>query len=666
MAKLFQPEDLKHFRYVSWPMLSGDGKRAAYVVKTSDEESGLHIPQVHWMDLADQADHCLPAGTHAPLFLGDGSGLVCISHESGEDQVWLFDLATGEKRQLTHLRHGVKRFRLSTDESQIIFEAMLWPEEVDKGLAFAEMTAEEKAAWEAELDLRPYYVTELVYKMDEWYGMRKGEYEHIGVADMATGEARILPTGMASIYPTFSPDGTKAAFYGHPYHDARGYAAELMLCDLSNGEMTQVSKDLYIAKDHCPIFTPDGAAVIVMAYQGMVTAPYRIDLASGETTALIDEADDGVSHGVNLLVTSRTENGERYAYAYPEGAWLYFLGGRNSRTNICRVPLAGGKVELVLAPEGDIQGFHRNEQGDMAFAMGDLASPPELVIGGKRLTDHNAWLRDYPQGRVEEHWIPSRDGKAELHYYLMHPVDEQPGVKYPAVLDIHGGPTCMYGAAYWHEFHALAARGYAVIYGDPRGSVGYGSDFCAGPICWQPEAMNDLEDMLTDAISRGFIDEKRIGVTGGSYGGYMTNKLIGRTKHFAAAVTQRSLINPATSYGTGDMGFVSSREIPKGFTMLAYLEDRARGNIISYIDNIDIPVCILHAFRDYRCSFEQGEQFFIAMKERHPDVPVRLVMFPEENHALTRTGKLHNQIRHLQEMADWFDKYLKKEEKDNG
>ena len=316
---------------------------------------------------------------------------------------------------------------------------------------------------------------------------------------------------------------------------------------------------------------------------------------------------------------------------------------------------------MVQQAESDIQGFFRLPSGDLACAMGTLQSPPEFCLNGEILTDHNTWLREYPQGQVEEFWVPSRDGKVQLHYYLMRPVDFQPGVKYPAVLDIHGGPNCMYAAAYWHEFHALAAAGFAVIYGDPRGSVGYGHDFCYGPICWMPAAMHDMEDILAHAIAQGFIDEKRVGVTGGSYGGYMTNKLIGRTKHFAAAVTQRSLANPATSYGTGDMGFVSARPIPEDFTMLAYLEDRAKDNIISYVDNMDIPLCILHAYRDYRCSFEQGEQLFIAVHERHPEVPVRLVMFPDENHALTRTGKLHNQIRHLSELVGWFMKYLNKE-----
>ncbi len=331
---------------------------------------------------------------------------------------------------------------------------------------------------------------------------------------------------------------------------------------------------------------------------------------------------------------------------------------------MCRLPAAGGRVEMVQPGRTDVQCFHVGETGRLVCVMGEMQRPGEIWLDGCTLTDHNAWLREYAQGQITECWTQSRDGKARLHYFLLRPVGAEEGKRYPAVLDIHGGPQCMYASAYWHEFHALSAKGFAVIYGDPRGSVGYGHAHCAGPVCWMPEAMNDMEDILADAIARGGIDPERVGVTGGSYGGYMTNKLIGRTKHFAAAVTQRSLINPATSYGTGDIGFISGRGAPPAdFRMLDYLVDRAKGNLITYIDNIDIPVLILHAFKDYRCSFEQGEQFFIAMKERHPEIPVRLVMFPEENHALTRTGKLHSQIRHLQELVGWFASHLQKEAK---
>lgn len=669
MGKQFQAAELKNFRYLSWPMLSAQGDKVAYVVKTPEEESGDHIPQVRWIDLNSGAEYELPQGTHAPRFIAEDTALIYISAQSGEDQVWRRNLATGEEQQLTTLRHGVKRFALSADEKKLAVEATLWPEEVEAGKAFTEMSAEEKAAWDEEIDNRPYYITELVYKMDEWFGMRKGEFSHLAVINLENGDQQVLATGMEAICPAWSHDGSKLAFFGYPYHDARGSRTELEVWDFAKGDCEQVSEKMGLTSDQPPIFTPDDTGLIVSSYAytekgGMSTLPYCVNIADHTARALMDVTDEAVTHGINPLVVGRTENGAKNsAYLTADGEYLYFLGALNSRSCICRVHTAqGSKAELVLPGDTDVQAFHINAKGQIASIMGNLHEPGELVVDGKRLTDHNAWLKAFDQGEIEEFWIKSRDGQADLHYFLVHPVNQEPGKMYPAVVDIHGGPTCTYTAGYWHEFHALAAAGFAVIYGDPRGSVGYGADFCAGGVCWKPEAMNDLEDMLNHAIDQGFIDRAKVGVTGGSYGGYMTNKFIGRTKLFAAAVTQRSLFNTATSYGTGDQGFVSAGKPNPRFRMLDYLEDRARGNPMTYIDNVDIPLLILHAFKDYRCSFEQGEQFFIAMKERHPDVPVRLVMFPEENHALTRTGKLHNQIRHLQEMVEWFVKYLKKED----
>ena len=145
----------------------------------------------------------------------------------------------------------------------------------------------------------------------------------------------------------------------------------------------------------------------------------------------------------------------------------------------------------------------------------------------------------------------------------------------------------------------------------------------------------------------------------------MTVKLLEHTRHFAAGAAQRCLVDLATSYGTGDIGFVSAGEIPPHFRMLDYLEARARGSLITQIDRVQVPLLILHAFQDYRCGFEQGEQLFIAMKDRHPEIPCRLVMFPGENHSLTREGRLPNQIRHLREIVDWFVKYLQEEVRDH-
>ena len=670
MGKQFCPADLSKFLYLSWPVLAEDSRCAAYVVKTADEESGNFVPQVHVLNLLTGETSALPSSSDAPMFFDNGKKLIYLSDKTGENQIYIYNINNQTHRQLTTMRHGVVRYKLSKDELNLVVEATLWPEEIEQETAFSEMAEEEKRQWHEELNMRPYHITELTYKMDEWYGMRRGEMSCVAVVKMEDGSGYVLPLGMEAVYPTWSNNSKSIAFYGYPYHDAKGRSAELFVWDLQEQSLHQVTCGANLMVNHHPVFTPEDEAVIGMSWApfedgSAVLLPYLYDLAGNPEQPLIGERDESIAHGVNPLVTSRTENGtaESYFYLSEDGQKIYFLSGFHGRCNLYKIGLEpDSSVELMMAGDIDVQAFHTNKSGDFVYLMGSSNEPAELYHRGKRLTDCNSWLKEYSQGQLEECWVKSRDGNADLQYFLLHPANQEADKKYPAVLNIKGGPTTMYSTNYWHEFHSLSAQGFAVIYGNPRGSVGFGRDFCSGGVCWKPESMNDMEDMLEDAISKGFIDSNRVGVTGGSYGGYMTNKLIGRTNHFACAVTQRSLVNPATSYGTGDMGFISAGEIPKNFKMLDYLVDRARGNPLTYIDNMKLPLLILHGFKDYRCSFEQAEQLFIAMKERHPDVPCRLVMFPEENHALTRTGKLYNQIKHLQEMVDWFVKYLQKEE----
>ena len=674
MKKQFTAQDLGQMTYLSHPVLSLDGKKIAYVASHAEEAGGTFPRKIWLYDLDCGTQKCLTEGDCSeklPCFTADGQSMLYLSDASGEFQVYIRNLHTGVSRQITTLRHGVLRYSLSNDDQKIAFEATLWPEDIENGNAFTEMTPEQKTQWEEELDWRPYYITNLTYKLDDWYGMRKGEFSHIGTANLDGTQPCVLNTnGMEATYPAWSNDGAKLAFYGYPYDGPKGRFAEVFCCDADGNELCQLTSGPMVWPDAAPLFTKDDSCVICNAYPslpdgGTSLLPYRVNISTKEMTLLLDADDEAVCHGINPLVSSRTVHGDFASYFYlsADGNTLYFLSALKGQTCICSVPVwQRGNAQLVQSGDTDIVGFYLGRNNEIVCIMGSWQNPGDLWYRGNLLTDCNAWLREYAHGQVESIWIKGRDGKTDLQYFLMHPVNQEPGKKYPAVLDIKGGPTTMYAAAYWHEFHALAAQDFAVIYGNPRGSTGFGHGFCAGPICWKPEAMEDLLDMVEDAISRGFIDREHIGVTGGSYGGYMTNKLIGRTQYFSAAVTQRCLINPAVSYGTGDQGFIRYGELPKDFTMLDYLEDRAKGNLITYIDNMKLPVLILHGYKDYRCGFEQAEQMFIAMKDRHPDIPVRLVVFPEENHSVTRIGKLHSQVCHLSELVGWFCKYLKGED----
>ena len=677
MKKPFSSECLGQIRFLSCPTCSPDGRYAAYVVAQGKEETGDFPGVIRLYDTKNGEDRLLSESGHTekqPCFLPDGR-LTFLSDKSGNFQVWIRDLINGTQQQLTSLRHGVVRYSLSEDGSKLAFEAVLWPEDMANHQTFEELDAAGRKAWEKELDMRPYFITNLTYKMDEWFGMRKGEYSHVGWMDLRSGKTGILDTGgMEATWPVWSHDGSRLAFYGYPHSGPKGRSAELFTSLPDGGELTQLTNRDPLSSDTFPLFTRDDRELLFCAYPtlpdgGISLLLFAVDLQTKTFRPLMAADDEAVCHGVNPPVISRSVYGDSplYLRLSRDGHSAYFLTAWQGKSRICSVPVSGDKpVSLVQDGQSDVSEFCLDPTDRPICIMGTQTAPGELWLEGRTVTDHNAWLRKYELPRTESRRFTSRDGTAELQYYLIHPVNEQPGTLCPAILDIKGGPTTMYAAAYWHELHALAARGFAVICCNPRGSVGFGHGFCAGSICWKNEAMHDLLDTMEDAISLGFIDRERLGVTGGSYGGYMTNKLIGRTKYFKAAAAQRCLINPAVSYGTGDMGFINYGEVPKDFTMLAYLEDRARGNLITYIDNIDIPVLILHGFRDYRCGFEQAEQLFIAMKDRHPDLPVRLVMFPEENHGVTRIGKLHNQIRHLTELVNWMERYVKEGGKPNG
>lgn len=747
MKKKFTPETLEHIVFLSSPVLSRDGRLAAWVASVGNMEDGLFRSKIHCADPADgkvlyeTSDE--NGSEKQPFFSADGKFLYFLSDGSGEWQIWRKDLRDGKTEKVTSARHGIVRCQLSDDGRKIVFETTVFPGEEKSPDLFCEMNPDEKTAWKKEEENKPYYVTELTYKLDDWYGMRKGEVSAIGTVDLPLGHQKLLWfDGMEAVNPAISHDGRKIAFYGYPYHDAHGLEAELFLCDADGVGLKQMTKEKGVMADCPPVFTQKDRSVICPVYPpyedgSCIELPLFVATDGGEQKLLFEEG-EGIPrecYGLHPMCVGRSEYGEQgpYMKLSADEKWLYFQSGGYGRTGIFRLSLdsldsanstnstnstdsmnstasegstdiadAAGKkaaVQTVLCLEGqDILSFSVDSLGNLLYLAGDVQQPAEIFYAAcsesaetglthsegaetgltrsedtgtgwpnaRQLTNENAWLSEYEFGKTEEHWITGRDGKTKLQYFLVYPAGYDFSAKkaVPAVLDVKGGPQTMYVKSFWHEFQALAGEGMAVICGNPRGSVGFGKAFCSGAISWKNEAMEDLMDMVNDAVSLGVADPEKIGVTGGSYGGYMTLKLIGRTKMFAAAVTQRCLANPVTSYGTGDIGFVSASVVPEHFHMKDFLDDRAKGNIISYVDQMDVPLLILHGMKDYRCGFEQAEQVFAARKERHPDWPTRLVAFPGANHGVTRTGKLYHQVRHLKELTDWFAHYLKEQKKE--
>jgi acylaminoacyl-peptidase len=275
----------------------------------------------------------------------------------------------------------------------------------------------------------------------------------------------------------------------------------------------------------------------------------------------------------------------------------------------------------------------------------------------KQLTENNKeYLRKTSFGKIKEVRFHSGDG-TRLHGWLLTPPDFSARKKYPAILEVHGGPRTQYGRVFFHELQYLAAQGFVVLYTNPRGSQGYGQQFAGAIVsAW---GTCDYDDVMAAADwleQQRFVDSKRIGITGGSYGGYMTNLVVGKTHRFRAAVTQRSVVDLKSFAGSSDLGFLDNYEF--GGQYWETPENHAKMSPLTYADKVKTPLLILHNENDMRCSIEQAEQFYVALKLRGRTV--EFLRFPEESHGLSRTGRPDRRVIRLEAIAGWFKKYLKK------
>ncbi|MBA2277885.1 MAG: S9 family peptidase, partial [Chloroflexia bacterium] len=276
----------------------------------------------------------------------------------------------------------------------------------------------------------------------------------------------------------------------------------------------------------------------------------------------------------------------------------------------------------------------------------------------RRLTDHNQeLLGEIHLSAPQELKVSAPDGKSIQAWILPPPgFDETSGVKHRLITQIHGGPHAMYGDALFHEMQLMAARGYAVLYCNPRGSVGYGEDFATTTRGrWGESDMPDVMASVDAAVALGWIDDQRLGLTGGSYGGYLTNWIIGHSDRFKAAVTQRCVANFASFFGTSDIGY-DFGEHEFGGVPWNDSDLLRKHSPITYVESMNTPLLILHSEQDLRCPIEQAEQLFTSLKFLGREVA--FVRFPEEGHDLSRSGKPSRRLARLHHLIGWFDRHL--------
>lgn len=339
--------------------------------------------------------------------------------------------------------------------------------------------------------------------------------------------------------------------------------------------------------------------------------------------------------------------------------YLYFVTTEGYNSYINRIDL-NGKIEKLTDHNGSIDGFDVKDGKINFIGLRGLKLQELYALKDRveiQLTNFNDWVIKERKLSKPEHISFENDG-VTIDGWIMKPVDFEEGKKYPAILDIHGGPKTVYGEVFYHEMQYWANIGYVVFFCNPRGSDGKGNKFADirgkyGTI--------DYDDIMkfTDLVLEKypFIDRDNIGVTGGSYGGFMTNWIIGHTNRFKAAVSQRSISNWISKFGTTDIGYFFVED-QQAATPWSDVEKLWFHSPMKYADKVTTPTLFIHSDEDYRCWLPEGIQMFTSLK--YHGVDSRLVMFRGENHELSRSGKPKHRVRRLEEITNWFNKYLKK------
>lgn len=654
-----EAEDLYRLASVTDPRLSPDGTKAAFVHTTMSKEKNDYVSNIFVLDLPtgeyEQWTYGKDRNT-APRWSPDGKKLAFVSNRTDKNQIHVMPVTGGEARPVTKLKNGATNPVWSPDSKTIAFHAVVKSGEP--------LEATEKEEENKKKEPEPVEVTKMKYKADT-VGLYTGKYQQLALLDVETEKVELLTEEERHhTVLDWSPDGRYLVFSADYSEDEDfSFIQDIYLYDLETKEKRNLTNGQGLFFDGK--FSPDGR------YVAMIGNDFTYKNATLNGVWLYDLENQELK---NISQSWDIPVGDYVAADFQQGAvspgiiWtgdssgIYFTASESGSVNLYFTDLAGN-YRVVTKEEGHLFGVSLTA-GKAVATVSYPVEPSEVysidLSTGKldKLTSFNKKaLENIELSRPESFTYKSVDDWT-VHGWIMKPVGFEERKKYPLILEIHGGPHTMYANTYFHEMQMLAAQGFAVLYVNPRGSHGYGQQFVDA--VRGDYGGKDYEDLMA-AVDYAletfdFIDETRLGVTGGSYGGFMTNWIVGHTNRFKAAVTQRSISNWISFYGVSDIGYY--------FNEWQHLLDKNdfeglwKISPLRYVDQIETPLLILHSEEDLRCPIEQAEQLYIALKHRRKTT--KLIRFPKSNHELSRSGIPNLRMRRLHYIKDWFIEYLSK------
>jgi dipeptidyl aminopeptidase/acylaminoacyl peptidase len=645
------PADLTRIRFVSDAQVSPDGRAVAFVVTTLSEERDEYLSQIWLVDTAGGEPRRFTAGPRrdtAPRWSPDGARLAFVSEREDrkkKGQLYVMPATGGEPVRLTDLRHGVSAPEWSPDGTRLAFVARVG--------GWVEPESEE----EKRKSRPPRVITALKYRFNG-EGFTYDRRPQIFTVAADGGEPRQVTEGdYDHVDPAWSPDG-RALVFASARHDERDHddASDIWLIPAEGGTPRRLTRTDGPAGH--PAFSPAGDAV---AYLGRASRNafgrnvrlFTVPVAGGapECRTL------GFDRSCGPLGVQPVWSGDGHA--------LTIAAEDQGTLGLFRVESGDGPPRRVVAGERVVVSYSASRDGSvLAFTASEPGAPAELFVcgadggGERRLTDLNrAFTREVTLARPERFRFERAGFTVDA--WIVKPHGFEAGHRYPLLLNVHGGPHAQYGYPFFDEFQVQAGAGYGVLYANPRGSQGYGEAFASAVVGdWGGGDAADVQAALDLALRRfDWIDPERLGLLGGSYGGFMTSWIVGHSKRFRAACSERAVNVQTSMFGTSDIGFVFNQVELGGVLPWEDIAKYLERSPLTYAKDITTPLLILHSEDDLRCPIEQAEQLFVALKTLRREVV--FVRFPDENHELTRSGKPRHRLERFRILLEWFAKYLR-------
>ncbi|MHC5024116.1 MAG: S9 family peptidase [Planctomycetota bacterium] len=664
------PEDLRQFCIVSDPRIAPDGEQIVFVHKqASPKRAGEYESNLWITDVDNGRPRQFSSGgrDRLPRWSPDGTRLVFVSgRDKPRQQIYVMEAAGGEARALTRFPEGsIGSVKWSPDGTCLAVsfreQSPQWTEESTK------------ARKEAGASEPPRILDHWWYRLDG-DGYFDGQRYHLYLVDAETGQHRSIYRKDTLGFFTFdfSPDGRElvVATNRHRRAGLGAWNDELLRLTVATGRVRPIP-NLPAGPKDAVRWSPNGKWI---AYAGRVGEDptystenlelWVCDPRTGRARSLTARTD------YCLMAICATDSAEMIfgpAFRWsPDSRRVYMQIGWQGESHVASARPGGGPIRMhTSGARIHALGTIDAKSKRMALTIGSPTKLDEIHVADlagesmrpRAVTNFNGpLLRGLDLAKPASQWIRSPDG-TRVQVWTMLPPGATPRRRLPAVLEIHGGPHAQYGAGFFLEFQVLAAAGYAVVYSNPRGSKGYGRDFCAAIRGrWGDADWTDIQAVTEFMKAHPALDSKRLGIMGGSYGGYMTNWAISQTHDFAAAITDRCVSNLLSMSGTSD--FMDPPEMYWPGNWWSKPEARWEQSPLRHFGNVRTPTLVIHSEGDLRCNVEQAEQVFATLWIR--GVPTRFVRYPRStSHGLSRAGPPDLRIHRLHQILDWWRQYLR-------